>query len=67
LIGPAGLYVSIFLVLSAYAAYSLHRLRFADTAVIDQQPYLPMSADSTPVIVNVEPPPQSAQPQTQQQ
>jgi len=62
LIGPAGLYVSIFLVLSAYAAYSLHRLRFADTAVIDQQPYLPMSADSTPVIVDVPEPVATAGP-----
>ncbi len=60
LIGPAGLYVSIGAVLAAFAAYSLHRLRFADTAVVEQQRYMPMSADSTPVIVNVQPPVQHA-------
>jgi MFS family permease len=56
LLGPAGLYVSVFVVMLAFAGYSLRRLETANTAVDDQQRYVPMPSLSTAGIVNAEPP-----------
>ena len=56
LIGPAGLYVSVFVVLLAYAGYCLRRLQRADTGVDHQQHFLPIPSLPSPGIVNAEPP-----------
>lgn len=55
LIGPAGLYVAVFVVLLAFAGYSLRRLQRADTAVDEQQRFVPMPSTPSPAIVNDRP------------
>ncbi|MGH8516562.1 MAG: MFS transporter, partial [Panacagrimonas sp.] len=53
--GPAGLYLGIALAMLAYAAYTAWRVREFDTAVVDQQPYVAVSAETTPTIAELDP------------
>lgn len=55
LVGPAGLFLTVFLALLAYAGFTAWRLRVADTGVSPQRRFVPVSADSTPVIANLDP------------
>lgn len=54
LVGPSGLYYGIAIALLLYAGFVVWRLRVADTAVPDQQKFVPV-APSTPVIAELDP------------
>ena len=55
LVGPAGLYYAVAVLLLVYAAYTAHRIRVFDTRVEDQQRYVAVPADATPTIGQLDP------------
>ncbi|TDU26597.1 cyanate permease [Panacagrimonas perspica] len=56
LIGPSGLYVGIAAAMLVYAIYAAWRVREFDTEVVDQKPFVVVTAESTPTITQPDPP-----------
>ncbi|MGQ0701379.1 MAG: MFS transporter [Panacagrimonas sp.] len=55
LVGPSGLYFTVMVAMLAYAAYAAWRIRAFDTRVVDQQPYVTVSAETTPTLAQLDP------------